>query len=824
MRNRLMLGTAALLLASATCVWAQDTPQQKETAPTSGAIDIGGRFTSTTGDEARYERYRDLRNGANVNLLFNKETADWTFSVKATNVGYRDGRYAMSFNSRKVSATFLFDSTPLNYSYDTRTPYACTAGNCTLDSGLRAQVQASRGAGPTFTNPSTIVGVPQTVAQLSTGSIYNSIARQFDLQSRRDTVAANIKYSATDNLDFLFGINSYKRSGNMPYGASFAFNDATELPMVIDNRETEINVGVEWASHQGMFKVNYEHSKFQQNIPTFTFDNPLFAADYCKTGISGAAPGTCFDPSGYSSGGGAAKGRLAMAPSNTMGTLSWMGMVKLPNHTTANATFSTSMNRQNEALIPWTTNSSIANPAVYAWWPGLRSLPRDTADMSVNYTTATMNLNSRPSKWVTVTAKYRFNSRSDFTPEFDNTQSVRFDAAAENPYANPAYPNIPGAAAGVPIYPTVTTGRLNITRNTFDANASFTPVPYSAIRVGYGIDKWQHTDMSSQGWKDTTARVSFDTVGNRFVTLRALFEHIKRDTIGLNLEDITGAGGQDALRFYLDAARTRDRGTFIAELTPVSMIGVNFSLSTGKDDYQGADPSQQFGLLNNKNTAYTVGVNAVPNAKMNFGFDYGRETYNSLLRSRTANPFSGVPGAYESWTDPLHNWDLTNDEKVNNFSLFLNLVKALPKTDIRFGYDYSNSDQAFIHGGPRIAALLAPDNTSLRTAGDTRPCATGLANCFVALPNVTNTWQHLTVDLTYSLSKKVGVGFSYWYEKFDVADYATINTAGSATLPLASLGTQTGTPRIDYLGSISTGYGNRPYKGQTGFVRLFYYF
>jgi hypothetical protein len=158
---------------------------------------------------------------------------------------------------------------------------------------------------------------------------------------------------------------------------------------------------------------------------------------------------------------------------------------------------------------------------------------------------------------------------------------------------------------------------------------------------------------------------------------------------------------------------------------------------------------------------------------------------------------------------------------VNNFSLYLDLVKALAKTDIRFGYDYSDSNQGFVHGGPRITAM---QNNSILTTGDAKPCAAGLTSCFVALPNVTNKWQHLTFDLKYSVSKKVGVGFSYLYEKFDVADFATINTAGPATLSNATLGAQTNTPRIDWLGSLTTGYGNRPYTGSTGVVRLFYLF
>jgi len=127
MRNRLMIGTAALLLASATFAGAQDEPQP-ETTPSNGTIDVGGRFTSTDGDEARYERYRDLRDGVNANFLYGKETATWTFDVKAKNIGYDDGRYELNFSSKRVKFSAMFDQIPLNYAYNTSTPYRCTAG------------------------------------------------------------------------------------------------------------------------------------------------------------------------------------------------------------------------------------------------------------------------------------------------------------------------------------------------------------------------------------------------------------------------------------------------------------------------------------------------------------------------------------------------------------------------------------------------------------------------------------------------------------------------------------------------------------------------
>ena len=104
------------------------------------------------------------------------------------------------------------------------------------------------------------------------------------------------------------------------------------------------------------------------------------------------------------------------------------------------------------------------------------------------------------------------------------------------------------------------------------------------------------------------------------------------------------------------------------------------------------------------------------------------------------------------------------------------------------------------------------------------PTAAAPQGTFVAFPNVTNKWHHATVDFQYSVSEKLGLGASYWYEKFEVEDFATINTAGPQTLPRPELGAQTDTARNDWLGSITTGYGNRPYKGQTFFVRVFYWF
>jgi hypothetical protein len=269
---------------------------------------------------------------------------------------------------------------------------------------------------------------------------------------------------------------------------------------------------------------------------------------------------------------------------------------------------------------------------------------------------------------------------------------------------------------------------------------------------------------------------------------------------------IEDGGAQGGLRFYDEADMNRHKGSLVLQVTPTAKMDLGFVLAAGKDVYSGE--GHDFGLLDNKNTSYNFTVSVYPTAKITVGGSYGTESFKALMTSRNANPLSGVAGAYESWNDPNRNWNNDNNETVKNAGLFLDLIKALPNTDVRFSYDYSKSDNAFLFSGPRIQELST--NTFL-TPGDAKPCATGLTSCFEALPDVTNKWQQMKVDVKHMFTAKIGVGVGVWYEKFDIVDFATTNLSD-------------GTPRMDPLGEISTGYGNRPYKATTGMARLIYQF
>ena len=242
--------------------------------------------------------------------------------------------------------------------------------------------------------------------------------------------------------------------------------------------------------------------------------------------------------------------------------------------------------------------------------------------------------------------------------------------------------------------------QFNIRDNTFDLSGTFNIAKYTALKVAYTYDDINRTGRSFSDTRDYTFRTSLDTVGNQYVMMRFIYEHGNRIGSGFDEMTLEDGGAQPGLRFYDEADRDRNKGTLLFVLTPVNMVDVTFSVASAKDIYNG--PGHDFGLLNNTNTSYNAGINLSPKKQVGFGANYGYEKFESLQNSANANP---VGSDYGSWTDPNRVWNLTNGEKVNNFDLYLDLKKAVEHTDIRFTYDYSDSDNGFTFGGPRITEL-----------------------------------------------------------------------------------------------------------------------
>jgi hypothetical protein len=239
------------------------------------------------------------------------------------------------------------------------------------------------------------------------------------------------------------------------------------------------------------------------------------------------------------------------------------------------------------------------------------------------------------------------------------------------------------------------------------------------------------------------------------------------------------------MRHYDVAERDRQRVTIQATATPRAWLGLNGSIAIGKDDYTG---DGEFGLRDNTHHIYTAGFTVMPGNRTNVDVGYGFEKYSAFSTSRQANP--GV-----QFGDPSRNWGTDQDDHVHTLMANAEIVRAFPNTDLRFGYDYSRSRATYIYSvgvvtdrtlpevGPPVPSLVAPDQ----------------------LPPVRAQWQSLTADATYSFSRLLALGLTYWFEDYNVEDFALAN------------------PRIainDLPGAILLGYRYRPYTAHTGWVRV----
>src|ERR1700687_204955 len=395
----LLLVPAALMAQDAATVSAQPrVPAATMVGPDLGlsnSVDVGLRGTSfgTGSDEARFRRYRDMRNGATLDVFrYAGETDSRAFKVQADHVGYRDQRYSASYNNfGKLKVSFEWNQIPLFYSQDTATLYtSASPGVLRIDDTIRRGIQ----------NGATTLAA--TVAQ----------ARTFDLRDRRNVLNLKLTYSATQNLDWHLSIRNTTKSGNQPWAGTFGFGDAVELAVPLDRRTTELGTALEWASSRGMARLGYDGSFFRNNISTLTWDNPLRLTDSPTAGPS--------------------QGRMALWPNSNMNAASATGMLSLPWRSRAAAYISVGKWSQNDPLIPFTINSAL--PAI--------PLDRATADAQARVTAMTYSFTSRPASALWVSARYRsydFDNRTRVvhvanTVSYDTTAAV-FARGATSPYS-----------------------------------------------------------------------------------------------------------------------------------------------------------------------------------------------------------------------------------------------------------------------------------------------------------------------------------------------------------------------------------------------------
>jgi MtrB/PioB family decaheme-associated outer membrane protein len=726
MRNQL-LAAAGLVMITAAPALAQDPPtlaartdpvdiaRSEMSGKIYGAIDFGGRITQVDGDEARFQRYRDLRGGVFANnMLIGRRTADWNFEAQAWNAGYRDQRYLVELQRvGRITASFLWDQIPMFISRDTRTLFTQTStGVFRIEDAIQQEIQAGT---RTLRN-------------------FEDQAVRFDLKTLRRIGEADVRFSIDKSSDITLTVRNTSREGAIPFGGSFGHSNAVELPVPVDWRHTELQTKYEWGNEQGLVRVGWDGSTFNNNIESVTWDNPLrYGPDVAGT------------PS---------QGRMASWPSNTLMYLHGTGAVSLPGRSRITGYVALGQGRSNEDLLPFTINSAIAPVA----------LSRATAEAENRMTIAQLTLASRPARLVSFNAKYRYADVDVRTPIFTR------------PAGSVAYDSSFNASAGPSEY-------HSVKRMTFDADAAVQIIPSTSLKAGFSHLASDYTHRIWEATAENAFRISLDTTGSPLM-LRGVYENRKREGDAFDAEALAEVGELAGMRHYDIADRDRQRATLIANV-PAGMFGFTASAGVGRDEY----PDSPHGLQSFDSDQYSVGFAVMPDDHYNLTASYGWEKYRSLQRSRNATTAADQ-------ANPLRDWTTDYTGKVNFLEAAFDINGVIERTVIRLTADWNRSNDTYLYGLVTGSPLAAPDQ----------------------LPAVKNELLRSEVDVTYDISRNLRAGVAYWFDDYNVQDFAL----GPATLTgIALPPVQEGQP-IVATNALLLGYLYRPYTAHAGFVRLTY--
>jgi MtrB/PioB family decaheme-associated outer membrane protein len=343
---------------------------------------IGGRLSSIEGDPARFQRYRDLRDGVVfTNFRYQREWEDkgQQFQAAADNVGYRDGRYVGRLERQgRFQVTGSWDGIPQFYSVDTRTPYTGDGATLTLDDATQRSLQN----------------------KTATLSAYEPQAAQFDMIERRDTGLVTANFLPSTHLQLSTMFRTQKHVGELPWGASFGFSNDVEVALPYTSRTNDFNLGAEWTNQRSMLRVAYDGSWFNNNDDTLVWDSPLQLDD------TASLPG---------------RGRMSLWPTNQAHTFSVSGSSRIAARTQFTGFLSYGIWSNDSTLQPFTINSQL--PVI--------ALPRATTEAGANVFATNFGLTSRPADDWRVTARLRTYNFDNQMPETPIPEFINYDTSVK---------------------------------------------------------------------------------------------------------------------------------------------------------------------------------------------------------------------------------------------------------------------------------------------------------------------------------------------------------------------------------------------------------
>jgi MtrB/PioB family decaheme-associated outer membrane protein len=703
-----------------------------------GMSSITFRTVSGERESAKFQEYREIPDGVSGNILLNYRSKNYQLDLTARDIAEDDQNVSISMGRYgRYRIELIYDKLPHRFAFDAKTLYAGTGtGNLVLSDRLQQDLQGNF-------DGDIVPNQTQLVARLQS---YFDGAASTDLELFRENGMVNIDVMALNPFNMRIEFRREEREGTRPFAGSFGFSNVNEIPEPIDYETTSIKFIAEYAQRPFYVSGSYYFSTFRNNIDTLTWGNPFRATDstsanaYTQTNQNGPS-----------------KGLIDLYPGNDYHNFSLTGSyMDLPLRSRVSATISRGWMRQDDALVPYTTNTAITTP----------SLPASKVDAKVNTSLYNVLFTSRPLSFMHAKAKYRY-YRYDNDTEQLQFAHVRFDATL----LSDTEENLP----------------TSYNKNTAGMEFAFDVFKATTLTLGYTYDQTKRTHREASKTEDDIYGVSIDTKPLSWIDFKISYERSERDgdyDFRVPFEDVTGDPPQlPFLVKYDEADRDRDRIQLLTTVYPIEPLTVTASATYGKDKFE----DSAFGLLEDQHQIYSLDADYALTERLNFNTFYSYERYKNENNARqwvpTTSCIVDADTTSGECTDPYNavtsldspsNWIAESQDRVNTVGAGLNTALIPQKLDFDVTYSFSKTDGE-VELSSVVGANIDVDPNNFTPAG------------FESVDDITI--QILHAKLKYQFSKGLSLAVGYLWEIFDISDFSD---EGFTFVPTTTTGTFNG--------------------------------
>jgi MtrB/PioB family decaheme-associated outer membrane protein len=280
-----------------------------------GEVSLRAEHLSIVGEKAKFNEYRDIRDGFTGDAEFQYERENYYLDFSAREVGRKDQSYDLSggkWGSFKYD--FKYDQLPHNFTYNARTFYSGSGG-----ANLTYQPQP-----------------PSTFAPTSNFSNWTT----FDYSVERRNYSGGFKLDMLK--PFFFGVSAAKeeRKGVMPIGTAGTSPGgiSIELPAPVNYLTDTIKLEAGYLKNPLSLAFSYVYGQFQNENANLYFRNPA-------TANTAATPDT-----------------FTLPPDNNYFKFDFKGGLKLPWNTKFDANASYGRNESSKNLF----NSYVSDTSAAA--------------------------------------------------------------------------------------------------------------------------------------------------------------------------------------------------------------------------------------------------------------------------------------------------------------------------------------------------------------------------------------------------------------------------------------------------------------------------